>query len=670
MTEVGLSSEALDPQTDPCSDFYQFACGGWLASTPIPEDKSRWMRSFNEIHRANETELRKIVESAADASDPTHRKIGAFYGACMDEEKLEGAGLQPIQPLLDGIGRVRSAKTLGEAITTLHRHRVWAVFDIDDAQDFKDATRVIAMLDQNGLGLPDRDYYATGDQELDRKKPADLTEAEKKQIEKSKNIRAEYESHVERMLGLAGFDSTRAQRAADHVMEIETALAKLSKTRVERRDPDGLYNKIDLAGVKKAAPRFPWASYFEGLGFPEISDINVTSVEFFEGLDRLMVSTPSNKWRDYLTWHTVRSLAPSLGKKFVEEDFRLVRVLTGQPEQRPRWKRCIEATDRTLGELLAQPFIARKFAGDSKTAAERMVHEISRAFRKEVDSLDWMDAGTRTRALAKLDTLAYLIGYPPKWKAYDWEVGSAHASNVLASRAYELKRELTKIGKPVDRAEWLMSPPTVNAYYHPLKNHMVFPAGILQPPFYSVDAAVPVNLGAMGMVVGHELTHGFDDQGSKFDADGNLKNWWGPEVRARFDERTRCVEEQYSSYEPLPGVKLNGKLTLGENIADLGGIKLAFRAYRAMREGAEPVLARAPEDLAPFTEDQQFFLGTAQAWCGKYRDEEHRLRAKTDPHSAAQFRVNGPLSNLPEFAEAFGCSANAPMVRKNRCEVW
>ncbi len=667
LASAGLDGAALDRGVDPCTDFYQFACGGWLQKTEIPSDKSRWMRSFNEIHKSNEEELRRILDESTKgtAKDPASKKIGAFHKACMDEAGIEKAGVAPLEPLLELVKKVRDPKTLSAAVTELHKHSIWPIFDVDDAQDFKDATKVIAMLDQNGLGLPDRDYYETGDQDLDKKKPAELSDDDKAQIEKSKKIRDQYVAHVERMMKLAGLPEWQAKIAASDVMKVETALAKISRTRVERRDPHKLYNKIDREGVEKAAPHFAWSRYFEGLGIGSIRDINVTNVAYFEGIDGLMGSFKPLQWQYYLSWHVVRAMAPSLSKAFVDEAFAMKKVLTGQPEQRPRWKRCVEAADDALGELVAQPYISTKFAGESKAAAEKMVKEIGNAFSVEVRKLDWMDKETQDRAIAKLTAMEYLIGYPEKWKSYDWEVDPAYATNVLRSRAFELQRALKKIGKPVDRKEWFMSPPTVNAYYHPLMNHMVFPAGILQPPFYSVKAAIPVNLGAMGMVVGHEITHGFDDQGSKFDKDGNLKDWWGDAVRPKFDAKTKCVDDLYSSFEPLPGLKVNGKLTLGENIADLGGIKLAFAAYRAMQKDAPEVAV-----AEGFTEDQQFFLGTAQAWCGKYRDEALTMRVKTDPHSPPQYRVNGPLSNLTEFAEAFSCAEGTPMSPKNKCDVW
>ncbi len=649
LANVGLDEAALDRSASPCEDFYQFACGGWLAKAEIPGDEASWMRSFNEIDRRNEAELRRILEEAAQAGDrdPVSKKIGAYYGSCMDEAAVEAAGAKPIADLLAKARRVRDPKGVGALVTELHSRRIWALFDIASAQDMKDATRVIAQLDQNGLGLPDRDYYVNED-------------------DKSKSIRKTYEEHVARMMRLAGAQEAAAKAAALDVMQIETELAKASKTRVERRDPKGLYNKLDRAALAKAAPEFPWDAYFQGLGRPDVKEVNVTSVRFFEGLSRLLRSAKPAAWQNYLAWHVVRSSAPALPKAFVDESFALQSALTGQKEVRPRWKRCVDATDNALGELLAQPFVKTSFPGESKPAAEAMVREVSDAFAREVRALDWMDEGTRQRALAKLGAMAYLIGYPDKWRTYDFEVDPrSYAKNALAARAFHTRWDLGKIDKPVDRDEWQMSPPSVNAYYDPQRNHMVFPAGILQPPFYSVTSGVAVNLGGIGMVVGHELTHGFDDEGSQFDQKGNLEDWWSKEVAAAFKEKTGCVEAQYSAYEALPGLKLNGKLTLGENIADLGGLKLAFMAYRTMRKGA------AEQTVAGgFTEDQQFFLAHGQAWCGKMRDEALRLMVQVNPHSPPRFRVNGPLANLPEFGEAFKCASGTPMRPAKTCTVW
>ncbi|TKD10388.1 M13 family metallopeptidase [Polyangium fumosum] len=649
LESVGLDGAALDKSVNACTDFYQFACGGWLKSTEIPSDEANWVRSFSEIDKRNELALKTILEDAGKAKNPdsTTKKIGDYYAACMDEASVDAAGITPIKPLVDRARKVASAKDVTTLVSDLHAKGIFPLFWISGEQDPGDATRVIATLDQGGLGLPDRDYYTKDDDD-------------------SKKLRADYVAHVERMLKLAGLAEADAKKAAANVLALETDIAKVSKTRVERRDPKGIYNMVSRADLAKKAPAFPWDAYFKALGISDVKQANLTSIPFFEGIDKLLGSVKADVWQSYLTWMIVRASADELSKPFVDEAFAFRARLFGLKEQKPRWKRCVDATDHALGELVAQPFVASHFAGDSKRAAEQMVQEISKAFGVRVRSLDWMDDKTKERALAKLSSMAYLIGYPAKWRSYDFEVDrKSYGKNAMAAGTFEQKRRLAKIGKPVDREEWQMSPPMVNAYYDPQKNHMVFPAGILQPPFYDVKAAIQVNLGGMGMVVGHELTHGFDDEGSQYAGNGNLENWWEPSVGELFKKKTTCVEEQYSKYEPLPGVKLNGKLTLGENIADLGGLRLAFMAYREMRKGAANMTV-----AGGFTEDQQFFLAHAQAWCAKSRDEYARLHAKTNTHSAPRFRVNGPLVNTPEFAQAFSCAEGTPMHPAKVCSVW
>jgi putative endopeptidase len=467
------------------------------------------------------------------------------------------------------------------------------------------------------------------------------------------------------MFTLAGTKSAAAKGAAADVLRIETQLAQVSKTKVERRDPKGLYNRLDRQGLDAATPSMEWHSYWTTLGYPAVQDINVTAPKFMEGVEAVMSKEKPAALRSYLTWQVLHRTGNILPNAFVEEKFKLAQALTGQKEILPRWKRCIAATDSALGESLAQAFVARKFAGSSKQAAELYVAEIGAAMSRRLDELAWMDAATRARAKKKLQSMAYLIGYPKRWRTYEWAVTDSYGKNALASAGFELRHNLAKVGKPVDRENWEMTPPTVNAYYHPQKNQIVFPAGILQPPFYALKASVAVNLGAMGMVVGHEITHGFDDQGAQYDEAGNLRDWWEPSTSDAFKARTKCVEDQYAAYEVLPGEHINGQLTLGENIADAGGIKLAFDAYRHMR-------AEAKEDQVAegYTEDQQFFLATGQIWCAKYREEAAKLQVKTDPHSHPRFRVNGPLAHLPEFAKAFSCQPGSKMVATNACEVW
>lgn len=649
LEEVGLSSSALDRTVDPCDDFYQFACGGWLNETEIPADKSRWARSFSEIFERNEAKLRQILEKAAAEpnADSVSKQLGPFYQACMDEEAIEKAGLSPIESLLAKVKGLKSKKDITPLLSELHRAQIWAFFDIFTAQDFKDAKLQIAFLDQNGLGLPDRDYYLRDD-------------------EGSKTLRTNYVEHIQKMLELSGMKASDAKKAASDVISIETSLAKASKSRVERRNPASLYNKVDREGLPKVIGQMDWDAYFDALGFSEIRDISITSEGFFDKLNELLKERPIAALRSYFQWQIIHHTAPILPKAFVDEGFALESMLTGAPAQPERWKRCVSATDRALGELLARPFVEENFPGEAREMAKRMVDEISVVFSRELGLLDWMDDATRERALEKLGGMAYLVGYPDKWKSYDFAIDAKeYGKNVLNARAFDLSRELAKVGTTVDRDEWQMTPPTVNAYYDPQRNHMVFPAGILQPPFYGPKQSLAVNLGGMGMVVGHELTHGFDDAGSQFDTHGNLENWWAPEVRERFSSKTECIEEQYANYEALPGIKLNGKLTLGENIADNAGVMLAFEALQRMREDAdERIIADG------FTEEQQFFLATGQVWCMKARDEWAKMAVKVDPHSPPKFRVNGSLSNMPAFWEAFSCEEGKAMRKENACRVW
>lgn len=649
LADVGLDAAALDPSVAACDDFYSFACGGWIRANEIPADKARWDRSFSEIEERNGRDVAALLDAAAAAKgiEGPARQVADFWASCNDQAAVEKAALAPIAPLLAVVEKVRDGKSLLAAVVELHERQVFAFFDVSGEQDFGDATRVVAQLDQHGLGLPDRDYYLNDD-------------------EKSRALRGEYAAHVERTMRLAGLAPKAAKAAAKDVLGVETAIARASKTRVERRDPKGLYNLRTRAELARIAPRIDWDAYFAALGASNVTEVNLTSVPFFEAMSALFGSIAPATARSYLAWHVVHAAAPALGKAFVDEWFGLRRALTGQAELAPRWKRCVEATDDALGEALAEPWLAKRFTPEAKRAAEQMVRAISAAFEGEVAALGWMDGATRARALEKLHAMQWLIGYPEKPRVYRFDVDrGAYAANVFAARAFDLQHRLARIGRPVDRAEWQMSAPTVNAYYDAQKNQMVFPAGILQPPFYSLASSVAVNLGAIGMVVGHELTHGFDDEGSQFDGMGNLANWWAPEVGARFAEKTACIEREYASFEALPGVHLDGKLTLGENIADAGGVALAFEAYRTMRRGASDAIV-----AEGFDEDQQFFVSLAQAWCHEARDEWARMAARVDPHAPPRFRVNGTVANSPEFAAAFACTPGAPMAPVTRCRVW
>ncbi|MBM4375277.1 MAG: M13 family metallopeptidase [Deltaproteobacteria bacterium] len=692
LAEIGLDSQALDRSADPCVDFYQFACGNWIKNTAIPGDQPRWMRSFSEIQKRNEEDLREILERlAASGATADERKLGDYYASCVDEAAIERGGLEPVKPLLARIEQLRrvrlveragarsgtsaakgkgstkgkalpeteaptqvAAETLERLIADMHRAGLHPLFSITSGPDDKDATTMIAHADQDGLGLPDRDYY------LDAKYA---------------DVLAYYQGHVAAMLRLAGLGADESTRAAEQVVKLEKALASISKTRVERRDPQGMYNRIDRAGLSERSKRFDYQAYLDALaeraqyptlGVTKFTKINVTSVAFFNGLNTVLADASPEELASYLRWHVLHGMSDALPKAFDEEGFRLVQKITGQKEQKPRWKRCVASVDTSLGELLGKSYVAKRFLPESKEDVRSMLKAIRDALDKRLPALTWMDDATRAQAKAKLVKMEYLVGYPDRWLDYPFAVErTAYGRNVLGAAAYDFERRLAKVERPVDRGEWYMPPQTVNAYYDPNKNQMVFPAGILQPPFYSPKASLAVNLGSIGMVVGHELTHGFDDQGSQYDGDGNLRSWWQPDVRKQFDERAGCIDEQYAGYEVLPGVKQNGKLTLGENIADNAGLMLAYMALTAMREGAGEVL-----NAEGFDERQQLFLSLGQVWCSKQTDELTKLRAATDPHSHPRWRVNGSVRNLPAFAEAFQCTEGTAMRPKTSCTVW
>jgi endothelin-converting enzyme/putative endopeptidase len=648
----GIDESALDPAVSPCDDFYHYACGGWLARTEIPSDRPEWSRGFTEIHQRSENELKKILEDLVAGKkpppdEPYGDKLADFYAACMDEAKVEATAGAQLQDLLKGIDGIGSLDALAKELARQHLGVSNALFTLRSQQDFANATEVITLADQGGLGLPDRDYYLKDDPRFAK-------------------IRARYEQHVANMLRLAGASQTDAARQAQTVLRIERALAEASLPRVDRRDPRKIYHRIDLAGLKELSPRFPWALYLKELGHPGTTQMNVAVPPFFSAIDQLLQKVPLADWKIYLRWHLLKSLAPALSKPFVDENFDFYsRTLQGIDKNLPRWKRCVHATDHAIGHALARPFVRLTFGAEGKAETQSMVKAIEAAMEANLKTLPWMDEPTRKKAFEKLHAILNKIGYPEKWRNYDALTvdRDSYVMNQIHAAQFETRRDLAKIGKPVDRTDWEMTPPTVNAYYEPQLNQMVFPAGILQPPFYSHVAPPAVNEGAIGMVMGHELTHGFDDQGRKFDAKGNLADWWTPSVGQEFDKRAQCVVDQFSGYT-VYDQHLNGKLTLGENIADLGGLKLAHAAYVAQRKHREPATVGA------FSDEQLFFLGYAQGWCGKRREALSRLLVTTDPHSPPEYRVNGPLSNLPEFASAFHCPAASKMVRPQPCAVW
>ncbi len=639
--------DTLDPSVDPCQDFYRYACGGWLATAELPPDRPRWGRGFSAIAERNLAIEREILEAAAadPGNDPGLRKIGDFWAACMDEEAIEQAGLEPLAPWFEKIDAVEGPETLFRVAGEMFQVGASVFFDAGVDADFDNPDLYIAHFFQGGLGLPDRDYY------LDpHRKP--ILEA--------------YREHVARMLALSGEDEAAAKNHAERIVALETRLARASKPRRELRDPRKIYHKIDREGLEKLAPRLPWDAFFAGVGRDDVRDINVATPDFFRALQDTVLGTDLDTLRAYLRFHLVQGLSGLLPRDFVEASFQFYgKTLSGQEKIRPRWKRCVAAVDDGLGELLGKAFVERAFAGESREMAREMIGNIEAAFEKNLEELDWMDEPTRERAREKLHAIVNKVGYPDKWRTYDGLEVDRHSwfASGVAARRFETARQVRRIGRPVDRSEWHMTPPTVNAYYNPSANEMVFPAGILQPPFFHRDFPAAMNYGGMGMVMGHELTHGFDDQGRKFDAHGRMADWWTPEVAKSFEERAACIERQYASYEVQPGVHLDGKLTLGENLADNGGIRLSWKAWSGLGdETALPGLDLTPRQL--------FFVAYAQTWCTLATPEYEKLAATVDPHSTPRFRVNGPLANLPAFAEAFGCAEGTPMNPKERCRVW
>jgi predicted metalloendopeptidase len=646
----GINPADMDPSVPACKDFNDYANGGWLKSNPIPADQSYW-GSFTILQETNRDNLRKVLEKAAadqtSAADSEERKIGDFWSSCMNESAIEAAGITPIHSALSALDRVASPADLQTAITRLQIYGVNAAFRFTAEQDRRTSTEVITIAEQGGLGLPDRDYYL-------------------KQDDASKTIRDQYLTHVTKMFELIGEDPTAAAADAKSVMALETRLAEASMTRVERRDREATYNRKSLDELAKLTPNFSWTAYFRAVGVTPAA-VNVSQPKFFEALNKEMLATPLSQWKPYLRWHFVHAAAPYLPRRFVDENFDFYgKTLQGTPENEARWKRCVSSTDEALGLALGKAYVKEYFPPEAKASADAMVKNLIEALRDDLKTLLWMGEATRQQALDKLSSFNPKIGYPDKWRDYAAlriDRGP-YVLNEQRANEFEFRRQLSKVGQPVDRQDWQMTPPEVNAYYDPQLNEIVFPAGILQPPFFDAKADDAVNYGAMGAVIGHEMTHGFDDQGRKFDAQGNMREWWTPEDLKNYEGRSKCVEEQYDSYV-YEGQHVNGKLVLGEATADLGGLGIAYRAYRKTLEGkGEPPL------IGGLSGDQRFFLAWARVWSANVRPELSKLLMNTNPHPLPQFRAIGPPSTLPAFAKAFACAPGDPMVRKDLCQIW
>ena len=652
-TPVVFPAANFDTTCAPCRDFDQYANGGWMKTHSIPGTQASW-GSFNVLSEGNQSLLLKILDKAAanTAAKPgsDEYRIGTYYRSCMDSLEADREGVKPLQPLLTAVDGMKDTRELASQVAWLHAHGVSALFRFGGSQDVKNSDMIIANASQGGLGLPERDYYLQRDTV-------------------SAATRREYVDHIVRSFQLLGTPEAGARAAADQIMAIETALARTSYSNIQRRDPNTNYHKLGVADLARLNPAFDWATYLAKRNGPGFDSLNVAQVTFFSGLDTLITATPLPAWQAYLRWRIVEDAQATLSLPFVQEDFRFARVLSGVTEMQPRWKRCLRATDGGLGDLLGKVYIAQRFPPEAKARALRLVHNLEAALDDRLTTLEWMSDSTRKAAKVKLAAFTEKIGYPDKWRDYAGvEVKpQPFFQNRASVRQSEVTRQFNKIGKPTERGEWGMTPPTVNAFYSPTLNSINFPAGILQPPFYDPAWDDAANYGAIGAVIGHEMTHGFDDQGRQFDSKGNLRDWWQSEDADRYKERATKVVEQFNAYTVLDSLHVNGKLTQGENIADLGGLALAYAALQKELAGKP-----RPAKLEGFTPEQRFFLAYAQIWRRLMRPESARTQVNTDPHSPGHWRVNGPLSNLDEFANAFGCREGDPMVRKaeERARIW
>jgi endothelin-converting enzyme/putative endopeptidase len=649
----GFSIDNVDKTLDPCVDFYEYACGNWIKNSEIPADQSRW-GSFNELAERNLDIERGILEKAAaggSSRNPIDQRIGDLYSSCMDEKAVNAKGIAPLKPNLDRIAAASDKKALIDELAHLDMIGEGSLFSFYSSSDLHNAGQVIAYIDQGGLTLPDRDYYLKDDAKM-------------------KDMRQHLIDYMTQVFTLAGQTPQQAGDSAQSVLRIETALAKASMDRTARRDPKNRDHKMTRAEAVALGPDFYLNRYFTEVGAPDFSQINVVNPDFFKQVNAVLESEPLDALKTYVSWHALNAAAPWLSQPFVDANFKYQQALTGQKEIQARWKRCVNLTDRELGEALGQRYVDVTFGPDGKQRMLKMVDALEKSLSEDIHNLSWMSDETKKQAQVKLEAIRNKIGFPDTYRDYSSVQIKPDdlLGNIDRANTFESKRDIAKIDKPLDRKEWGMTPPTVNAYYSGSLNEIVFPAGILQPPFFDKSMDDAVNFGGIGLVIGHELTHGFDDQGRKYDPQGNLHDWWTEQDGKEFEKRVSCVADEYSNFVAVDDLKLNGRLTLGENTADNGGARIALMALEQMI--ADDKTGKEAQKIDGYTPEQRFFLGFGRVWCEKRRPETARMRVLTDPHSPGKYRVDGVVQNMPEFQKAWGCKAGQPMVAENACHVW
>ncbi len=650
---------AIDRTADPCANFYQFACGNWVKNNPIPSDQVRW-GTFQQLGERNQwLEYKELATAAIPSSSrtPLEAQFGDFFAACMNKPMADEKGIQPLMPTLQTIDNLSSKDDLASMVAKLMVTSTASapdLFNVGVEQDQKDSSKQIAGISQGGLGLPDRDYYL-------------------EQSDRQKKIREQYLAHVTAMFQLAGDTPEKAAGEAKIVMDLETALAKASTPKVDLRDPKNVYHIMTVDELKTLSPHFNWPAYFSQVGIGAFETLNVSTPDFFKAFSQQVQDQDLGAWKSYLRWHAIHDAAPYLSSNFVDENFHFYNEeLSGQKQITPRWKRCTRLTDRNLGEAVGQDWVKKNFPPQDKASMQKLVAALDKALGEDIQALPWMSEATKKEAELKLSLFRNKIGYPDHWRDYSSVKISPDTflANVNQGKAFAMKHDFSKLGKPVDETEWGMTPPTVNAYYDPAMNDINFPAGILQPPFYDFSKDPAVNFGGIGVVIGHEMTHGFDDEGSQYDGKGNLREWQAPADRKAFTERTDCEVKEYGGFETAPGQNLNGKLTLGENTADNGGLRVAYLALMNTLAGEGKEAPFTDSTVDGFTPQQRFFISYAQIWCSNATEQEARRLAKVDPHSPGRFRTNGAVQNFDEFGKAFSCKQGAPMYPENACRVW